>query len=178
MIYVPMTWVFLHISCFLFVLALFVGITILALPITNHLGMGSIETAVLVGLVCCHASIHILLPHCCWCSGYHGPKRPMINLKDLATDTHVVVDENEDRPSCDQDCHCCSICLGDLCGGESATRGRVCGHIFHEECLTMWVNKSATCPYCRQDLLLIDASTTKSLAPPFPWSITFAWYNL
>jgi hypothetical protein len=167
--YVP-CMVSLHIFGFLFGLALFGGIGIVLWPFATLFGMGSIESALSVGLVCFYVSMHILLPH--WSAGqYHGPKRA-INLKDLATDTYVVVDEHEDdRPSCDQDCNCCSICLGDLCVGESATRGRVCGHIFHEECLTMWVKKSATCPYCRRDLLEIDSTTKSDIQKAVIWCI-------
>jgi hypothetical protein len=169
-LYIP-RMVSLHICCFLFGLALFGGISILVLALVTLFGMGGIESAVSVGLVCFYVSMLILLPP--WSagptsSGYHGPKRA-INLKDLTVDTYVVVDEN-DQPPCDQDYHCCSICLGDLCAGESATRGRACGHIFHEECLTMWVNKSATCPYCRQELD-IDSTSKSDIHKTGMWGI-------
>ena len=162
----------LHIFCFLFGLAIFGGISILVLPFATLLGMGNIESAVSVGLVCFYVAIHILLPHSGWSAGNHGPKKAVINLKDLAIDAYVVGDKkNEDKPQCDQNCHSCSICLGDLCGGESAARGRVCGHIFHEECLTMWVNKSVTCPDCRQDLLIIDSTTEADMHKAGVWGI-------
>lgn len=174
--------IYLHIFSFLFGLAIFGCISILVLPFATLFGMGSIESAISVGLVCFFVSRHILLPR--WSAGryqQHGPKRA-INLKDLATDTYVVVDDN-DKLSLDQDCQCCSICLCDLCGSESATRGRVCGHIFHEECLTMWVNKSATCPYCRQDLK-IDSTTKSDIHKAGMWGIfdgvfdsIYSWTN-
>jgi len=27
-----------------------------------------------------------------------------------------------------------------------------CGHIFHADCLTPWLNQSMTCPHCRQEV--------------------------
>merc|ERR1719401_1097049 len=42
----------------------------------------------------------------------------------------------------------CSICLEFFRHGMLLT-GLSCGHVFHVECLTQWVQRSAHCPNCR-----------------------------
>ena len=42
----------------------------------------------------------------------------------------------------------CSICLEELDNGME-TRVLQCGHIFHSECVDLWIKQHFTCPYCR-----------------------------
>ncbi|KAF2901066.1 hypothetical protein ILUMI_05122 [Ignelater luminosus] len=45
----------------------------------------------------------------------------------------------------------CTICLDKLKSGK--TRRISCGHIFHDNCITMWFRTSHTCPNCRAEQL-------------------------
>jgi len=46
----------------------------------------------------------------------------------------------------------CPICLNEWTVGDELVIGRVCGHIFHKDCLHLWLVKHSSCPCCRQDL--------------------------
>ena len=48
----------------------------------------------------------------------------------------------------------CAICLGDIdhSDSEEPIVETVCDHLFHEECLDEWMERSACCPYCRHIL--------------------------
>nr|CAB3449482.1 unnamed protein product [Digitaria exilis] len=43
----------------------------------------------------------------------------------------------------------CSVCLEDVEAGEVVRRLPACGHLFHVECIDMWLHSHATCPLCR-----------------------------
>lgn len=47
----------------------------------------------------------------------------------------------------------CMICMEPFAGGESVSWSIHCDHVFHDVCLTEWLMKHATCPYCRQPVL-------------------------
>lgn len=45
----------------------------------------------------------------------------------------------------------CPICLGELLVGIEAIRLPIpCSHVYHQECIIQWLNKSNTCPLCRR----------------------------
>ncbi|XP_037450750.1 RING-H2 finger protein ATL32-like [Triticum dicoccoides] len=46
----------------------------------------------------------------------------------------------------------CSVCLEDLEDGEMVRQLPACKHLFHVECIDMWLHSHATCPVCRCDL--------------------------
>ncbi|TVU33277.1 hypothetical protein EJB05_25070, partial [Eragrostis curvula] len=46
----------------------------------------------------------------------------------------------------------CAVCLEDVQRGETVRRLPACGHLFHKECVDMWLHSHATCPLCRCDL--------------------------
>ncbi|CAJ1930706.1 unnamed protein product [Sphenostylis stenocarpa] len=47
----------------------------------------------------------------------------------------------------------CSICLMELSFGSRAIRmPHPCSHIFHQHCITRWLNISHTCPLCRRTI--------------------------
>jgi len=50
----------------------------------------------------------------------------------------------------------CSICLCDLEAGRTALR-LPCSHLFHEDCVKDWLQKSNECPVCRFELPTDDA---------------------
>jgi hypothetical protein len=43
----------------------------------------------------------------------------------------------------------CAICKGLLAGDEKCRRLRVCGHIYHAECVDPWLRRKTICPLCR-----------------------------
>ncbi|CAM0883043.1 unnamed protein product [Alopecurus aequalis] len=43
----------------------------------------------------------------------------------------------------------CAICKGLLAGGEKCRRLRVCGHVYHAECVDAWLKRKKICPLCR-----------------------------
>lgn len=55
----------------------------------------------------------------------------------------AVFDENSQSPPC------CAICLNDICGGDSYRKLAGCNHIFHCECIDVWLRSQPTCPLCR-----------------------------
>lgn len=77
-------------------------------------------------------------------------------LCELAVDTRTFGEENKEHdplfPSPTSRNSSCSICLQSFESGQEVSVVNHCKHTLHSECLQMWVQKSATCPYCRQDL--------------------------
>lgn len=49
--------------------------------------------------------------------------------------------------------HQCPICLVKFSEGIDAKAVRLptCGHTYHSECLIRWLNKTSSCPLCRQE---------------------------
>ena len=66
----------------------------------------------------------------------------------LSTLERVHVDENDERQ--------CSICFDNLSGTCINLR---CNHLFHEQCITRWLQRHSSCPVCRNDVYDIIQST-------------------
>lgn len=47
----------------------------------------------------------------------------------------------------------CVVCCADFEVGERLCKLPGCGHIFHEECVRAWLQRTANCPICRCDLV-------------------------
>ncbi|KAJ3694222.1 hypothetical protein LUZ60_009702 [Juncus effusus] len=45
----------------------------------------------------------------------------------------------------------CSICLSVLEEGENVRLIPNCNHLFHQECIDVWLSTNASCPVCRGD---------------------------
>jgi Ring finger domain len=58
---------------------------------------------------------------------------------------------------------CCPICLHNFAEGDKVTEGRHCKHVFHHDCLAVWLCKSPSCPYCRHDLEVSDSEDAGKL---------------
>ncbi|RCV21864.1 hypothetical protein SEVIR_4G140800v4 [Setaria viridis] len=46
----------------------------------------------------------------------------------------------------------CSVCLGTVQAGEMVRRLPLCKHLYHVECIDMWLASHTTCPLCRADV--------------------------
>ncbi|NP_001146951.1 uncharacterized protein LOC100280560 [Zea mays] len=46
----------------------------------------------------------------------------------------------------------CAICLALVRDGETVRLLPACGHLFHVECIDLWLRSHATCPLCRRDV--------------------------
>ncbi|CAD6336644.1 unnamed protein product [Miscanthus lutarioriparius] len=57
----------------------------------------------------------------------------------------------------------CSVCLGTVQGGEMVRRLPLCKHLYHVECIDMWLASHATCPLCRSD---VEPPGEASTEPP------------
>ncbi|CAD6339296.1 unnamed protein product [Miscanthus lutarioriparius] len=57
----------------------------------------------------------------------------------------------------------CSVCLGTVQAGEMVRRLPLCKHLYHVECIDMWLASHATCPLCRSD---VDPPGEASTEPP------------
>jgi hypothetical protein len=172
---VPLQFCYQFYAC-LIVVALFGGVSILAVALMTLYGIGGVELIVSLCFVCFYGLARLLMPP--WYNTrssflssnsdvedddfYNHPKK-------LAVTTYILEEKEEVIWSCS----CCPICLLNFKTGDSLSMGRVCGHVFHHECLGLWLPKSSTCPYCRQDL--VQRRTTSSSAgevqKPGAWGI-------
>lgn len=49
-------------------------------------------------------------------------------------------------------CALCPVCLEDVQTGEMVRQLPACRHLFHVECIDMWLHSHKTCPLCRCDV--------------------------
>ncbi|NXG61630.1 PJA2 ligase, partial [Hemiprocne comata] len=61
--------------------------------------------------------------------------------------------------------HCCTICWCDYVQDEIITE-LPCHHLFHKSCVTLWLQKSGTCPVCRH---VLDPVLPEAAAGPVPF---------
>uniref|UniRef100_A0A8C5P7T9 RING-type E3 ubiquitin transferase n=2 Tax=Leptobrachium leishanense TaxID=445787 RepID=A0A8C5P7T9_9ANUR len=73
----------------------------------------------------------------------------------IITDDHNVVGQEQ----------CCAICCSEYIKDEILTE-LPCHHLFHKPCVTLWLQKSGTCPVCRHVLasMLPEAAATSFLS--------------
>ncbi|CAN6169782.1 unnamed protein product [Urochloa humidicola] len=57
----------------------------------------------------------------------------------------------------------CSVCLGAVQPGEMVRRLPICKHLYHVECIDMWLASHATCPVCRSD---VESAPAEGQAAP------------
>jgi hypothetical protein len=51
----------------------------------------------------------------------------------------------------------CVICLSYIEKGEFVRKLPKCGHVFHVECIDMWLNSHCNCPICRSLIVENDS---------------------
>uniref|UniRef100_A0A0D9VE96 RING-type E3 ubiquitin transferase n=1 Tax=Leersia perrieri TaxID=77586 RepID=A0A0D9VE96_9ORYZ len=61
-------------------------------------------------------------------------------------------------------CALCSVCLEDVQAGEMVRRLPACGHLFHVDCIDMWLHSHSTCPLCRCNVSPPPATVAKATA--------------
>ncbi|KAL5221460.1 hypothetical protein ABZP36_026173 [Zizania latifolia] len=55
----------------------------------------------------------------------------------------------------------CAICKGRLAdGGQQCWRLGPCGHVYHAECIGLWLRRGTTCPLCRAAVVDIVSAGT------------------
>eukprot|EP00746_Dinoflagellata_sp_MGD_P154599 gnl/MRDRNA2_/MRDRNA2_84921_c0_seq1.p1 gnl/MRDRNA2_/MRDRNA2_84921_c0~~gnl/MRDRNA2_/MRDRNA2_84921_c0_seq1.p1 ORF type:complete len:309 (+),score=35.13 gnl/MRDRNA2_/MRDRNA2_84921_c0_seq1:130-927(+) len=69
---------------------------------------------------------------------------------------------SEGNDSCSEST--CAICCNELCKGDTCIRTS-CNHVFHKECMDMWMDRKLECPLCRQkvqkhSLCITDCGTS------------------
>ncbi|KAJ1704443.1 hypothetical protein LUZ63_004222 [Rhynchospora breviuscula] len=47
----------------------------------------------------------------------------------------------------------CAICLSEVNEGEEVKLLPVCMHLFHKDCIELWLEKKRTCPVCRTGVI-------------------------
>ncbi|KAJ8436815.1 hypothetical protein Cgig2_032043 [Carnegiea gigantea] len=60
----------------------------------------------------------------------------------------------------------CVVCLGPFEENETLRLLPKCGHVFHAECVDIWLSSHATCPFCRA--ILLPAEDVPSGSTPAP----------
>lgn len=56
----------------------------------------------------------------------------------------------------------CPICLMEF-NGDDDVRQLNCKHVFHKECIDIWLTLNATCPICRQQIFSTQAPNTENI---------------
>jgi len=65
-----------------------------------------------------------------------------------ANTSAVAIDDSELEALC-----ACPICMEDYAGTtRPVAKTKVCGHVYHKECLKNWMKFNRTCPLCRMDI--------------------------
>jgi hypothetical protein len=129
------------------VVSLFGGIVLLVLALLTVYGMGGVELLFTLCFIGLYGLARILLLPPWSASPYSIFSSNEKQQKLFAVDTYTLEEHEEVTFS-----SCCSICLHNFKAKDRLTMGRVCGHVFHQDCLAMWLPKSTSCPYCRHDL--------------------------
>jgi hypothetical protein len=62
----------------------------------------------------------------------------------------------------------CPVCLEEVEAGEMVRQLPACGHLFHVECIDMWLHSHASCPLCRCDVSpqAVAMTVTEAADPP------------
>jgi hypothetical protein len=77
-------------------------------------------------------------------------------------------EQSDDPPAAASSC-CCAVCLEDVRGGETVRQVPACRHVFHVECIDMWLHSHRTCRcmilVASPDKATADQSSAEQLPP-------------
>ncbi|KAF0934480.1 hypothetical protein E2562_025557 [Oryza meyeriana var. granulata] len=65
-------------------------------------------------------------------------------------------------------CALCSVCLEDVQAGEMVRQLPACRHLFHVDCIDMWLHSHSTCPLCRCNVSPPAATVVQQPADTLP----------
>lgn len=131
----------------LVVFALAFGVSLMMLAFVTLYGLGGTEVTLTVICSVTYCLVRSMIPIR---PGSVGSYSTRMTSKELAIHTFVMGGKEEVISQCST----CSICLDNYDTGDSISVVRVCGHMFHDKCLDLWINRSnnTSCPYCRQGI--------------------------
>lgn len=86
------------------------------------------------------------------------PQKPRMykTLDDLQIQTYFPIKQFTEKQKLIFDHHMCMVCLVDFEHGEDIRKVLLCKHIFHSDCLLMWLKKEENCPLCKHGLSKAD----------------------
>ncbi|XP_058106261.1 RING-H2 finger protein ATL29-like [Magnolia sinica] len=58
----------------------------------------------------------------------------------------------------------CAVCLSEFDENDVLRLLTVCSHVFHHDCIDLWLGSHTTCPVCRQDLNPVEKSLEVRIA--------------
>ena len=65
-------------------------------------------------------------------------------------DDEEVHEVEEEVSPVERVANCCAICLEDYTEVDVCVRLTHCPHVFHKQCLSMWIGRQNSCPLCKQ----------------------------
>jgi len=80
-------------------------------------------------------------------AGLAGTEVPPAEAVEAMINNHTVTSTWSTGPAGAQ----CVICVEDLTEGESV-RTLPCGHVYHQECIDLWLQRSRLCPLCKRPI--------------------------
>lgn len=106
---------------------------------------------------CWYYSMSILLYNCTNKCGYRqylqefeqGIRQPSSLTDNQISNIQIIIyntDEDENKDNC-------SICLDDYIDDDEL-RKLSCNHIFHKECVDIWLKNNSLCPICRRNQIM------------------------
>ncbi|RLN12259.1 RING-H2 finger protein ATL2L [Panicum miliaceum] len=65
----------------------------------------------------------------------------------------------------------CAVCLGAIQVGAMVKLLPACGHVYHRDCIDLWLSSRSTCPLCQRrvgDAAALGQEPSRQLAQPSP----------
>ncbi|TYJ98123.1 RING-H2 finger protein ATL64-like [Cucumis melo var. makuwa] len=78
------------------------------------------------------------------------------NLDIQASVFHYGVDGDDEQE--------CAICLCEIEEGEKCRKMKMCGHVFHKDCIDRWFTVELHCPLCRTSVCVVVDRSENAMA--------------